>query len=142
MWKFFNSLPEAGPTPNTPVADSNERAKIPSDTTITFTLKFPDNINTPLDGAISLFPPEYLDNPTFSIPSVFLNSLFAVGTVAPGEMVTYKNVPISFFVFSGDPVEFPSEWTLQFSVYVDGGSRPFRQILADEFFAPNQTRPV
>jgi len=124
VWKFFSSLPNAEPTPNTPVADSNERAKIPSDTTITFTLKYPDNINTPLDGAISLFPAEYLENPTFAIPSVFLNPLFAVGAVAPGETVTYENVPISFFVFSGDPVEFPSAWTLQFSVYVDGGTRP------------------
>ena len=50
--------------------------------------------------------------------------LFAVGLVGPGETVTYENVPISFFVFSGDPVEFPSAWTLQFSVYVDGGTRP------------------
>ena len=127
VWAFFSSLPpkQAGkPLTEAPDGGGNDRAAIPSDTTITFTLKYPDNINTPLDGAITLYPESYLDNPTFSIPNVFLNPTFAVGTPAPGDVVTYQNVPISFFVFFGDPVTFPSTWTLSISVYVEGGTRP------------------
>ncbi len=127
VWTFFSSLPpkQAGkPVTEAPDGGGNERAAIPSDTTITFTLKYPDDINTPLDGAITLYPEGYLDNPTFSIPDVFLNPVFAVGAPAPGDVVTYENVPISFFVFSGDPITFPSTWTLSISVYVEGGTRP------------------
>lgn len=127
VWKFFSSLP-AEPADKLasepPEGGGNERAAIPSDTTITFTLKYPDDINTPLDGAITLYPEDYLDNPTFAIPSVFLNPVFPVGTPAPGDEVTYENVPISFFVFSGGAVPFPSTWTLSISVYVEGGTRP------------------
>jgi len=123
VWTFFKSLPEVEPTTEAPAGGGNERAQIPSDTTMTFTLKYPDDIARPLDGAISLYPEEYLANPTFAIPSVFLSGLFPVGQVAPGDTVTYT-VPISFFVFSGDPVSFPSTWTLSINVYVEGGTRP------------------
>lgn len=124
VWSFFSSLPLAAPTTDAPAGGGNERAAIPSDSTITFTLKYPDNINTPLDGAITLYPEGYADNPVFAIPSVFLNPVFAVGTPAPGDTVTYENVPISFFVFGGGSVPFPSTWTLSISVYVEGGTRP------------------
>jgi polyhydroxybutyrate depolymerase len=123
IWAFFSSLPEVEPTIEAPLNGGSERAQIPSDTTITFTLRYPADINRPLDGAISLFPADYINNPTFSIPSVFLSSLFQVGQPAPGDAVTYQ-VPIKFFVFSGPAVDFPSTWTLQFSVYVEGGTRP------------------
>jgi len=123
VWTFFKSLPEVGPTTEAPAGGGNERAQIPSDTNITFTLKYPDDIERPLDGAITLYPEEYLANPTFAIPSVFLNPVFPVGQVAAGDTVTYT-VPISFFVFSGDPVAFPSTWTLSINVYVEGGTRP------------------
>ncbi|MEE4185843.1 MAG: hypothetical protein V2J12_08760, partial [Gammaproteobacteria bacterium] len=123
VWAFFSSLPNAEPTPDPPPGGGNERAAIPSDTTLTFTLRYPDDIARPLDGAISLLPPDYLENPTFTIPSVFLNTLFDVGQVGAGDTVTYT-VPITFFVFSGDPVSFPSDWVLSISVYVEGGTRP------------------
>lgn len=123
VWNFFSSLPEAEPTTEAPAGGGNERAQIPSDTTMTFTLKFPDDIARPLDGAISLYPEDYLANPTFAIPSVFLSGLFPVGQVAAGDTVTYT-VPISFFVFSGPAVPFPSTWTLSINVYVEGGTRP------------------
>jgi predicted esterase len=124
VWKFFSSLTEVEPTPEAPPGGGNERAAIPSDTTITFTLKYPADIARPLDGAITLYPEGYLDNPVFAIPNVFLNPVFQVGQVTPGDTVTYTNVPISFFVFGGAPVEFPSNWTLSISVYVAGGTRP------------------
>jgi predicted esterase len=123
IWTFFSNLPDASPTTDAPANGGNERAQIPSDTSITFTLRYPENMNTPLDGAVTLYPADYINNPTFAIPNVFLNPLFAVGQPVPGEAVTYK-VPITFFVFSGPPVEFPSDWTLQISVYVSGGTRP------------------
>jgi len=124
VWAFFNSLPAVEPTADAPAGGGNARAQIPSDTTMTFTLRYPEDINLPLDGAISLYPTDYIDNPTFAIPSVFLNNLFPVGVVSPGDAVTYENIPITYFVFSGDPVTFPSSWTLQISVYVEGGTRP------------------
>jgi predicted esterase len=126
VWDFFNSLPPklagrdvTAPPPN----GGNERAAILSDTTITFRLKYPDDIARPLDGAISLYPEDYLENPSFAIPSVFLSTLFPVGQPGPGDTVEYT-VPISFFVFSGPEVEFPSTWTLGINIYVDGGTRP------------------
>jgi len=126
VWSFFSSLPPKASgveAASPPPGGGNERAAIPSDTTITFTLKYPDDIARPLVGAITLYPDGYLDNPTFSIPSVFLNPQFPVGQVGAGDTVTYT-VPITFFVFSGDPVQFPSSWTLSVSVYVEGGTSP------------------
>ena len=126
VWQFFDSLPpklaEVNPA-DPPPGGGNERAAIPSDTTITFTLRFPDDIERPLDGAITLYEEDYLANPTFAIPSVFLNPVFPVGQVGAGDTVTYT-VPITFFVFSGDPITFPSTWTLSINVYVEGGTRP------------------
>lgn len=126
LWQFFRSLPpkpaDVNPT-DPPPGGGNERAAIPSDTTITFTVRYPDQSARPLDGAITLYEEGYLENPTFSIPSVFLNTLWPVGQVGAGDTVTYT-VPITFFVFSGPPVEFPSTWTLSISVYVEGGTRP------------------
>jgi len=123
IWAFFSSLPNASPTTEAPANGGNERAQIPSDAIMTFTVTYPDNINTPLDGAVTLYPADYINNPTFAIPSVFLNPVFPVGQPAPGDTVTYE-VPITFYVFSGPAVEFPSDWTLQISVYVSGGTRP------------------
>jgi hypothetical protein len=117
-------LPEVEPIVEAPSGGGNERAQVPSDTTISFTLKYPEDINIPLDGAVSLFPADYINNPTFSIPSVFLNARFPIGVVSPGETVQLNNIPISFFVLYGDPVTFPSTWTLQISIYVEGGTRP------------------
>ncbi|MBT8421801.1 MAG: hypothetical protein HKN56_03585 [Gammaproteobacteria bacterium] len=126
VWRFFSSLPPKTSGVNLtdpPPGGGNERARIPSDTTITFTVRYPDQSARPLDGAITLYDEDYLENPTFSIPSVFLNTLWPVGQVAAGDTVTYT-VPITFFVFSGPPVEFPSTWTLSINVYVEGGTRP------------------
>ena len=126
LWQFFRSLPpkpaDVNPT-DPPPGGGNERAAIPSDTTITFTVRYPDQSARPLDGAITLYDEGYLENPTFAIPSVFLNTLWPVGQVGAGDTVTYT-VPITFFVFSGPPVEFPSTWTLSINVYVEGGTRP------------------
>lgn len=122
VWAFFSGLPEVEPSSAAPPGGGNERVLAAADTTVSFALTYPANANLPIDGAITLYPPDTVF-PIFSAPSVFLNTNFPPGSAAPGSTVSYANVPITFFVFGGD-LEFPSDWIMQFSVYVQGGSRP------------------
>jgi predicted esterase len=124
VWDFFSGLSAVEPSFAEPPGGGNAAVLADTDTTMTFTLRYPPDIARVISGAITLYPESYLENPTFAIPSVFLNTDWSPGIVAPGDTVTYVDVPITFFVFFGDPVIFPSTWTLQISTYVEGGTSP------------------
>ncbi len=122
-WAFFSGLPAAEPTIEAPAGGGSERATPPQDTTLTFRLQVPAEINRPLNGAASLFPRSFADEPFCTAPEVFLNNTFSVdGLLTPGEVTEEITIPITYFAFNEIP--FPSEWALQITIYVEGGSRP------------------
>jgi polyhydroxybutyrate depolymerase len=121
-WDFFSGLPVAAPTTDAPPGGGNERVLAEADTTISFTLNYPEVMGPVVGGAITLYPTTYCAG-LFAAPSVFLNSSWFPGDVAPGSQVTYENVPITFFVFGGE-LETPADFKLQFSIYNQGGSQP------------------
>ncbi len=127
-WRFFSGLPLAEPTTNAPPGGGNEVAQGEADTTISFTLKYPDGMGTVVGGAITLYPEDY-DDGQFRSPEIFLNLEWDPNEGAPGgdasagEIVFYNQIPITYFIFSGD-MDFSRTYKLQFSVYVEGGSQP------------------
>ncbi len=128
FWKFFSGLPIAQPTIDTPPGGGNDAALGDADTTISFTLRYPDDIGTVTSGAITLYPEDYTDG-QFRSPDVFLTLAWNPNEQAPGEQVTpgtevlYSLVPITFFVFSGE-FDVSKTYKMQFSIYVEGGSKP------------------
>ncbi len=122
FWTFFSGLPEAEPTTDAPPGGGNDRVLAAADTTMTFRLRYPENINPVVAGALSLYPEGFTDG-QFAAPSIFLNPTWAPGQVAPGSEVLYENVPITFFVFSGE-LDLNVSYVLQISIYVEGGSQP------------------
>ncbi len=124
IWQFFSSLREVEPTPDFPDGGGNARATPPSDTTVTFRVQLPDTINRPLTGAVTLRPLDFINNPTCSIPTMFLNTNFSLdGVAAPGQVSGEITVPISYPLI---PIIYsvPSDWAFSLTIYVEGGSRP------------------
>jgi poly(3-hydroxybutyrate) depolymerase len=131
-WELFQSLTEQGPTPDFPgqsqcdgdFADcgGSERATPPKDTDLIFRIDAPADMNRPLKGAATLRPLDFIDNPTCSAPDIILNYTFSVdGLIVPGQISEPISIPITYFTFSG-AVEYPSEWALSITVYVEGGA--------------------
>ena len=123
IWDFFSGLPEVEPGFDPPPGGGTERVLAATDTTLTFTLRYPDDIGPVTRGSITLYPPDTVF-PVFAAPAVFLNTAFAPGAVAPGSEVTYTNVPITFQVFGQNELTFPADYFLQISIYVEGGGFP------------------
>ncbi|MBS95064.1 MAG: hypothetical protein CL799_11535 [Chromatiales bacterium] len=121
FWDFFSGLPDAEPTPEAPPGGGNDRVLAAADTTISFTLNYPEGMGTITGGAITLYPPTYCAG-LFAAPSVFLNAAWPPGDAAPGSTVTYENVPVTYFSFG--PFVTPADYQLQISIYIQGGSQP------------------
>jgi hypothetical protein len=121
FWDFFSGLPDAEPTPEPPPGGGNDRVLAAADTTISFTLNYPEGMGTITGGAITLYPPDYCAG-LFAAPSVFLNTAWSPGDAAPGSTITYENVPVTYFAFG--PFATPADYQLQLSIYVQGGSQP------------------
>ncbi len=124
IWQFFSSLPEVEPTSDYPDGGGSERATPPSDTTLTFRLALPDDINRPLMGAATLWPVSQIEEPACAAPAMFLNSSISLdGLVAAGQTSAEITVPINMVLI--DLVyPSPSDWALSITVYVEGGSSP------------------
>jgi poly(3-hydroxybutyrate) depolymerase len=125
---FFLGLPDAEPTADHPPGGGNDAAIPPSDTTVTFRLRFPEDIGTVVSGAITLQEPDYGPG-VFRSPSFFLNldwdpnEMAPNRQVVPGAEVLYEQIPISFFNF-GEEFDTTKDWQFYVVVYVEGGSRP------------------
>ena len=119
-WDLFTSLPIVTPTADFPAGGGAERATPPTDTTLTFRMDVPADINRPLNAAATLRPPEFLENPTCSAPDIVLNLRFSVdGLLVAGQVSEPITIPITYF---GGAFEIPSDWTLGITVYVEGGN--------------------
>ena len=122
FWAFFSGLPTVDPSVDPPPGGGNDRVLAAADTTITFRLQYPEDISPVVAGALSLYPEGFTDG-QFAAPSIFLNPTWSPGQVAAGSEVLYENVPITFFVFSGE-LDLDVPYVLQISIYVEGGSQP------------------
>lgn len=121
-WQFLSTLPEALPGPSAPPGGGADVATPPSDALLTFQVAAPTTINRPLKAAATLRQLDFIDNPTCSVPDVFLNTQFSVdGRIIPGQVSEPITIPITYFSFSGG-ITFPSEWALTITLYVEGGS--------------------
>jgi len=123
LWQFFSTLSDIEPASIEPLGGGNAAVVGDADTTLTFALTFPDEMDVPFVGAITMYPADYINNPSCAIPSVILNFKdWVPGLVVPGSTVTYIDVPLDFEATPFNvPVSFPSEWTLQMVIYVEGG---------------------
>jgi polyhydroxybutyrate depolymerase len=124
IWQFFSSLPEVEPTVDFPDGGGSERATPPSDTTLSFSLTLPAEINRPLTAAATLWPASQIDEPACSNPTIFLNTSIPLdGQVAPGQTSGVITVPIRWGLIDL-LYPSPSDWALSITVYVEGGSWP------------------
>ncbi len=134
-WSFFSGLPTATPTPDAPPGGGNEAGLGDADTTISFTLRYPEGIPPVTSGSITLYNETY-EPGQFTAPEVFLNLIWNPndqapgGQVQPGTEVTYSLVPITFLVFGGE-FDLSREYKLKFSIGVEGGSSPIPTPLVD-----------
>jgi poly(3-hydroxybutyrate) depolymerase len=103
-----------------PPGGGNERALQFADTFWTFTLQYPTGMNSPVRGAVVLYPPG-TEEPIVEAPLAFLALDFAPGAVG-GDVRSYE-VPVRYQGFSGD-LEFPGSYTAVIVIFVEGGSFP------------------
>lgn len=117
IWDFFRGLSDRAPQAEPPPGGGNERALGNADTTLSFSLHYPSGIPMPLRGVAVLYPAG-TRQPIGEAPVVFLNLNFAPGAVA-GDERSYQ-IPVQYLGFE----DFPGSYTLNITIYVDGGSFP------------------
>jgi predicted esterase len=117
IWDFFQGLSSIPPRDAAPDGGGNAKALGTADTTLSFTLVFPDGIAMPLKGAAVLYEAG-TRQPIGNAPLAFLNLNFAPSAAA-GDQRSYQ-IPIQY----PDNVTFPGEYTLDIAIYVEGGSFP------------------
>lgn len=120
IWTFFQSLQPLTPRTEAPLGGGNERAAGTSDTTLSFTLRYPAGMGTPIQAAAVLRPGGTVP-PVSGAPIAFLNLSFPPGA-SPGDERSYE-IPVRFLEFGG-AVTFPGTYTINLVVYVEGGSFP------------------
>lgn len=121
VWNFFRSLQPLPPQADPPLGGGNANAAGGPDTTLSFTLRYPPGMGTPIQVAAVLRPGGTVP-PVTTAPTAFLNLDFPPDA-APGEDHRYV-IPIRFQAFGSKPVVFPGTYTINFVVYVEGGSFP------------------
>ncbi len=122
IWTFFSSLSPQAPRSEAPPGGGNEGALGIFDTTISFTLRYPDDIPTPLQGTVVLFPAGTVLPAVGEQPTAFLSLGFPLGVAAPGSEQNYQ-VRVRYAPFGGELV-FPGSYTAAVFIYVEGGSFP------------------
>jgi hypothetical protein len=122
IWTFFSSLSPLEPRSEPPPGGGNENAQGSSDTTMSFTLKYPATISQPLSGTVVLFPAGTVLPAAGQQPTAFLNQGMQLGAVGPGSEQSYE-VLVRYVPFGG-VLEFPGSYTAAVFVYVEGGSYP------------------
>lgn len=122
IWTFFTSLRDLKPRSEPPPGGGNERALGSSDTTLSFTLRYPEGMPKPLSGTVVLFPAGTVLPGRTEQPTAFLNLDLPIGIAGPGSEQNYQ-VPVTYIPFGG-PLVFPGSYTLSVFIYVEGGSFP------------------
>jgi predicted esterase len=124
IWAFFQSLQPVAPRTDPPPGGGNERAAGGPDTTLSFTLRYPSGMGTPIQVAAVLRPGGTVP-PVSVAPLAFLNLNFPPDA-SPGEEHSYV-IPIRYQdsgLVEVGAITFPGTYTLNFVVYVEGGSFP------------------
>lgn len=121
IWEFFTGLPDASPSMDAPPGGGNERVQVAIDTTMSFTLRFPEGIGPIVGGSAALHPAGFGDMSN-GIPLAFLNSGWDPGNVGPGDEQMYQ-IPIKYLAFDGS-LDLPNTFTVQIVIYVEGGGFP------------------
>lgn len=117
-WEFFTSLDNAIPTANPPAGGGNDRVGDRIDTTVSFTLRYPDTIVDPVQGSLSIYPAG-TQQPVGGGPSSILALSFEPGAVAgPGAEIEYV-VPIRYVTET-----FPGTYAFSVAMYVATGGNP------------------
>ena len=117
IWGFFSSLPTEAQSDTAPPGGGNERIQDIFDTTISFTLRYPQGMGTVVATAIAAYPEGTVQ--ATGAPTALLNtSGFAIGSEAPGAEIAYQ-VPIQF-----GSLDIPGTYSIQFAIYIEGGGQP------------------
>jgi polyhydroxybutyrate depolymerase len=121
IWAFFAGLPEAQPGDMPPPGGGNDRVLAGADTTVSFTLRFPIDIGTPVQAALVLYASGQ-KQPVSEAPIAFLNLNFPLGGAGAGDERPFT-VPVRFDDLDG-PEFFPGTYVVDIVVYVEGGGFP------------------
>jgi len=116
-WEFFSALDNAIPSADPPAGGGNERVGTAIDTTVSFTLRYPDTIVDPVQGSLSIYPAG-TQLPVAGGPSSILALSFDPGDVGPGSEVEYV-VPIRYVTET-----FPGTYAFSAVMYVATGGNP------------------
>lgn len=122
VWAFFSSLPTAVPTVEPPPGGGNGRVLEEFPATLSFTVRYPADIN-PVTLLAAVLYPAGTQQPILNAPLWFLNTDIPFAPATPGTVQSYDNVPIRIFEPSPG-VPLPGPYTLSISVFVEGGSFP------------------
>jgi poly(3-hydroxybutyrate) depolymerase len=122
IWTFFSSLNRLAPRSEPPPGGGNEGALGNFDTSLSITLRYPESIPRPLQGAVVLFPAGSVPPSATQQPLAFLNLNLPLGDEGAGSEKSYQ-VPIRYVPFGG-PVDFPGSYVVGVFIYVEGGSFP------------------
>ncbi|MFC1670930.1 alpha/beta hydrolase family esterase [Spirochaetota bacterium] len=123
IWSFFSGLPEVSPSTDEPLGGGNDRANAAFDTTISFTLRYPETVGEVFAFAITLYPAG-TQKPIMTAPSYFLNYRYDVSGVIPGDEISYQ-VPIKLGTFKDVLInDGATEMAINIMVYVVGGGYP------------------
>jgi predicted esterase len=116
-WQFFHNLPRYTPTPESPPGGGNDNLGALLDTTLSFTLHYPEGIGEITEGAISLYPAG-TQQPVGGGPQAIINRGFDPGEVGPGSTMSYE-LPIKYVA-----EEFPGTYAFSIVIYVADGGNP------------------
>jgi len=117
MWDFFRTLPVEAPSAEAPANGGNDKVQALFDTTMSFTLRYPQSIGNVVRTAVVAFPEGTVT--AGSAPVALLNVTgFDPGTTSGGAEVGYV-VPIKY-----GALPIPGTYSIQVAVYVEGGGFP------------------
>lgn len=114
-WAFFRGLDNVAPSPEPPPGGGNDNLEF--DTSWTFTLKFPEDMDPIWEGAVGIYP-FGTRQPLSAGPDSLINLGFDTLGAQPGDTVTYQ-VPITYV-----NEMFPGSYTGVILVYVTTGGKP------------------
>lgn len=129
IWTFFSGLSRLEPRSEVPPGGGLDGAFGNSDTTMSFTLRYPEGIPPPISataGTVVLFPAGTVLPVMGQQPTAFLSLGFDLGfppgSLVPGSVKNYQ-VRVKYTPFGGELV-FPGSYTAAVFIYVEGGSFP------------------
>ncbi len=122
IWDFFSSLPTTVASAEPPPGGGNDRIVDEFSATLSFTVRYPSDMNPLTLLAAVLYPADTVQ-PIFSAPLWFLVDEIPFEPATPGTEQSYENIPIALPADSA-ATPLPGRYTLSISAFVEGGSFP------------------